>query len=244
MTRIPLIDEDIETCGDGCDTWIIIHTIEDQEQLKKQILDDYEFYEKTRVEIQMDTIRGMLSVTREQKKDGISIEELEALIDMASNEIRLGGYKSIFDECLELKLQEKKLKEKAEKWDNHDKEYCDLKECREKNKTKFLKLAVEYKELEQENKQLKDGNISRDEHTLVLETKIEWLRGELRNANKTKEIVQKVRGFHHKYELVFVGFKLKDDPPLGKLIKTEYKEKFDELKKILDNPYIGEDEDG
>jgi len=40
MTRIPLIDEDIETCGDGCDTWMIIHTTEDQEQLKKQILSD------------------------------------------------------------------------------------------------------------------------------------------------------------------------------------------------------------
>ena len=46
-------------------------------------------------------------------------------------------------------------------------------------------------------------------------------------------IIQKVKEFWHKYELVFIGFQLKSDPALGELIKTEYKEKFDELKKIL-----------
>jgi len=136
MNRIPLTDEDIFVVyGDDeilrsatgtCDVMFQKGmTDEDAEQLKKQILDDYEF----------------------------------------SNEYSHPDWQQI--RIVELK----ELKEKAEKWDEHQKPY---------------KMRITYQMLEQENKQLKidkdvADNLTKRDKQIIYE------------LQKNKEIVQKVR---------------------------------------------------
>ena len=71
----------------------------------------------------------------------------------------------------------KKLKEKAKNWDNHDKEYCDLKEWREENKKN--------KEIVQKVREVIDECL--EEYGFRYEPEIAMVK--IQNIVKLKEII-------------------------------------------------------